>query len=799
MTLSIKHGLRKSNPRPLPKSTKKALSDFSRRGVSLAVAALLIFSGLSSSPAQAATRDITWISNGSIPISSGSQILAMKFGNNVFMAIASNGDVFTSSNGATWSSAGVLGGPTKPNAAYKADLAFGLAGTPVAGDEGVVGTPTWVFTSKDNGTIWTSKDNGATWSVTATGLNNIKKVAYGDGHFLVGGQGFFKTSTNGINWKDAGNSAISGDGEGRAAFGNNTFVIPITYTNQVCRRSTLSWVDNSTMDCSATFTGLFNAGGADTYFGGIAFGNGVFVGGLNSGSTNNFWTSTDTGATWVRNTSFTSAPRSVAFGGGVFVMERADNSIAISADGLSWRFTLPRPNGGSGLMAYGNGMFIGLGGSGNAYVTAGLLSQVEPSMPTGLVGEAGNGLVNLSWNASADDGGALVTYKVTSNPGSGTCFTTSLNCQISGLTNGTSYVFSVFAVNRVGASSTFQDFTTHTPALPVASVATGSTSQSQVASIPAGITTAEIPASAALPKVSLNFSTTSGIASATVVPTVNPAAASATPFMVSGTTKIVDIQVSGISGPVTVCLDGAASDNLFHFTGGAWVALPDRTYVNGQVCGVTTNFSPFAAAEPRALTPVASSGPTGPRLTIASRVAVTTNGQSLALKGVQLSEILSIKLDGKDVTVIRQTDGELVIQVPAGAEGFPDLQMTHAGGTLTYYKMIQVIKPYQLTRSIKITKFVGSRPTLAGLSALYKVYRVDTSVNVLTCVITVASDASGEDISNAEFLGKSTCQRVVNYSRDIKSAQTLLKKDGAVGSKPVVEITFHRTLSAVRG
>jgi uncharacterized repeat protein (TIGR02543 family) len=337
------------------------------------------------------------------------------------------------------------------------------------------------------------------------------------------------------------------------------------------------------------------------------------------------------------------------------------------------------------------------------------------------------------------------------------------------------------------------------PTLTVPTISVGSTPDSQVATIPVGLTAAELPATATLPKVTLNFAATSASATATVAPIENPAAASATPFAITGTTKIVDIQVTNVTGPVTVCLDGAPTDEVFHFTGGAWVALPNRTYVNGQVCGVTTNFSPFAAAEPRALTPVASSGPTGPRLTIASRVAVTTNGQSLALKGVQLSEILSIKLDGKDVTVIRQTDGELVIQVPAGAEGFPDLQMTHAGGTLTYYRMIQIIKPYELTRSIKITKFVGSRPTLAGLSALYKVYRADMSVNVLTCVITVASDASGEGISNAEFLGKSTCQRVVNYSREIKSAQTLLKKDGAVGSKPVVEITFDRTLSPVRG
>jgi hypothetical protein len=180
-------------------------------------------------------------------------------------------------------------------------------------------------------------------------------------------------------------------------------------------------------------------------------------------------------------------------------------------------------------------------------------------------------------------------------------------------------------------------------------------------------------------------------------------------------------------------------------------------------------------------------------------VAVSTNGQSLTLKGVQLSDIFSVKLGGKDIKVIKQTDGELVIEVPAGAEGFPDLELKHSSGTLTYYRMIQAIKPYELTRSIKLTKFVGSRPTLAGLSALYKVYRVDTSVNVLTCVVTVASDASAQEIAKAESLGKSTCQRVVSYSREIKNPQVVIKQIGAAGSKPVLEITFDRALRAVKG
>jgi hypothetical protein len=193
------------------------------------------------------------------------------------------------------------------------------------------------------------------------------------------------------------------------------------------------------------------------------------------------------------------------------------------------------------------------------------------------------------------------------------------------------------------------------------------------------------------------------------------------------------------------------------------------------------------------------SEPVGPRLTIDTRIAVSTNGQSLALQGVLLGEIQSVKLDGKEMKVIKQTDNELVIEVPAGAEGFPDLQMTHAGGVITHHGMIQVIKPYELTRSIKITKFVGSRPTVAGLSALYKLYRVDKTANILNCAMVVASDASAEQISNAEYLAKETCQRVVRVSKHIKTANIQIQKDGAAGSKPALTVTFDRTLGAGRG
>ena len=133
---------------------------------------------------------------------------------------------------------------------------------------------------------------------------------------------------------------------------------------------------------------------------------------------------------------------------------------------------------------------------------------------------------------------------------------------------------------------------------PLVTTSPGSAPNSQVATISSGETGLIIPSSASLPATTLKFGGTVPTA-VTVVPVAsNPAPASSTPFTISGSTKIVDIQltISGtFSGSATVCLDGLETDHLFHYTGGAWVELPSRTYANGQVCGVTTSFSPFAA------------------------------------------------------------------------------------------------------------------------------------------------------------------------------------------------------------
>ena len=107
-------------------------------------------------------------------------------------------------------------------------------------------------------------------------------------------------------------------------------------------------------------------------------------------------------------------------------------------NGTSYTFTVTATNG------------IGTGPA-SAPSSAATPSTV-PGAPTGVVATAnGNAQSAVWWTAPLSNGGAAITnYTVTSSPGNKTCTTSGISCTVLGLTNGTSYTFTVTATNGSG-------------------------------------------------------------------------------------------------------------------------------------------------------------------------------------------------------------------------------------------------------------------------------------------------------------------------------------------------------------
>ncbi|ROR49210.1 putative secreted protein (IPTL-CTERM system target) [Diaphorobacter nitroreducens] len=80
-------------------------------------------------------------------------------------------------------------------------------------------------------------------------------------------------------------------------------------------------------------------------------------------------------------------------------------------------------------------------------------APTAPAAPSFTSVTAGDRSVSLVWSAPASNGSPITGYQVTGTP-SGSCSTTgATSCTVTGLTNGTSYTFTMTATNSVGTSA----------------------------------------------------------------------------------------------------------------------------------------------------------------------------------------------------------------------------------------------------------------------------------------------------------------------------------------------------------
>lgn len=95
----------------------------------------------------------------------------------------------------------------------------------------------------------------------------------------------------------------------------------------------------------------------------------------------------------------------------------------------------------------------GVGSSASSAVSNAATPATTPDAPTAVSAVAGNGQAVVSFSAPASNGGSTITsYTVTASPGGATATGGSSPITVIGLSNGTSYTFTVIATNGVGSS-----------------------------------------------------------------------------------------------------------------------------------------------------------------------------------------------------------------------------------------------------------------------------------------------------------------------------------------------------------
>jgi alpha-tubulin suppressor-like RCC1 family protein len=94
-------------------------------------------------------------------------------------------------------------------------------------------------------------------------------------------------------------------------------------------------------------------------------------------------------------------------------------------------------------------------------------TPIPPSAPGSVAATAGDASATVTWTAPTSPGSFPVTnYQVTSSPGEKSCLTSALTCTVTGLTNGTTYTFTVKALSGAGWGASSAPSNAVTPQAP---------------------------------------------------------------------------------------------------------------------------------------------------------------------------------------------------------------------------------------------------------------------------------------------------------------------------------------------
>jgi len=298
-----------------------------------------------------------------------STLLAVTFGNGLFVAAGDSGSLLTSADGVAWTNhsrapSDFLAGTAAGNGKFVAVGGRGSDAIILGSTDGVSWvdrnvTPSNAFSAAafgnnrfvvvdGNGAILSSPD-GISWTSIAAGQSSFTTVTYAHGKFIaLASDGTVAESDDGIAWvqQNSGPTNVINSG---IAFGNGLFVA--TGYRSVPGAPDYSLISRSAdgLDWSAPASQF-----SYDHLYGVAYANGTFVAVGEDDGHEVLLTSND-GTNWVAGSSGANRPLyGVAFGNGRFVVV-GQAAARISADGITWG-----PDNLHGI-ASGKGMLAAVG------------------------------------------------------------------------------------------------------------------------------------------------------------------------------------------------------------------------------------------------------------------------------------------------------------------------------------------------------------------------------------------------------------------------------------------------------
>ena len=271
------------------------------------------------------------------------------YGNGTFVAVsqigATSSMVMTSPDGVNWTSRAVNNANSWSSVTYGNGMFVAVARN---------GTSTTQIMTSPTGEVWTSRSLPA-----GSGAGGWHDVAYGNGLFIaVSPNGSdptkqIMTSPDGVKWKNR--TAPANVAWGKITYGNGKFVGLVetaTSTNQIMTSSD-----------GITWSGV-TAPITTNVWGGITYGNGKFVAISSSGGvTDQIMTSPD-GVTWTSR-SISPPPniwKGITYGNGLFVAVSQNGAtstqVITSPDSVTWTYRASTSANQWQSVAYGNGTFV---------------------------------------------------------------------------------------------------------------------------------------------------------------------------------------------------------------------------------------------------------------------------------------------------------------------------------------------------------------------------------------------------------------------------------------------------------